>query len=31
MARPDPHVVFVRRVTPRVLGFCEDCMAVGSR
>lgn len=29
--RPDPHLAFIRRVAPRTPGFCEECVAIGSR
>ncbi|MBF4575035.1 UBP-type zinc finger domain-containing protein [Frondihabitans sp. VKM Ac-2883] len=28
--RPDPHLVFVRPVSPRTPGACEDCVALGT-
>jgi uncharacterized UBP type Zn finger protein len=26
----DPHLVYVKDVTPRTPGVCEDCVAIGS-
>ena len=28
--RPDPHLAFVRPVSPRTPGACEDCLALGT-
>ena len=29
--RPDPHLAYIRRVAPRTPGFCEECVAIGTR